>query len=478
MQIRSDLSDASQMKLAFSNVEGLQLLKGELVQAVVEKGVGEGLFLVNIKGVAVEAATNLMLAPGQSLLLRSDGTENGRLMLRLVKPDKEHSIRVANHLQGMGYKVDDRLTAAATKLIQYGLPLTRENVDFTLNSTRWLGEFNASNLETAAWALAGGLKNNPDVLTAIRGFFTKPESVKQILQQVLQNLSVAKEPSGEAFVANLPILRSAPQGGTLLSTLLPVVNGLGGSVSTNTANPLEGKVSGNAFPVDNQRMNSIEGLLKAIHSLITVRGTDNPESIKQDLQRFIGTNKEVIRVLALIREVLVNSPEAAKPIINEAMQLLQAAEEELLGQAAFNSAERQTTSQQPGYYYLAIPVEVNGRDRTMELRIYKDDRGNRRLDELEEIRLAISLSTANLGMVVFHVTWQKDTGLIMQGVVNNSRFKEIIEQDFDSLRQRLMEIGYQVQFLGIKVTAEPERLRPGFETKESGSHMLGIDIRV
>ena len=99
-----------------------------------------------------------------------------------------------------------------------------------------------------------------------------------------------------------------------------------------------------------------------------------------------------------------------------------------MGQAAFNSVDHQATNHPPGYYYLAIPVMVDGRDRVLELRIHKDERGNRSLDELEELRIAVSVDTANLGMVLFHVTWYKDNQLIIQGVVEKKGPKEVIER--------------------------------------------------
>lgn len=477
MLIKANGTGGSLKKLFFSNVEGIQVTKGEVVRAVVGKGIGEGLIEINIKGVQIEAATDLMLTPGQSLLLRSDGIEDGRLMLRIVNPDEEQFLRVANHLQDMGYRVDERLVVTASKLIEYNLPLTRGNLDFIMNSTRLLGTFSPQNLETAAWALAGGVKVDQEILIAIRNFMTKPEMPQQLLQQVTQILSMSNELLEGASRSKLPSSLSLSFNEGELPAPLPVDFSVdAGKLSGVTLS--EGEALGNVLPAGNQRINRINDLLRVILSLISIRGTNEPELIRQDLQRFIGANKEVIKALALIREMLAQSPEIARPVVNEAFRLVQTAEWELLGQAAFNSAERPTISQQSGFYYFAIPVEVNGKDRIMELRIYMDDRGKRRLDELEEVRLAISFSTSNLGMVVFHVTWQKDAGLVIQGAVNNARFKEIIEREFDSLRQRLIEIGYQVQFLGMKVTAEAKRLRPGFENKEVGSRMLGIDVRV
>lgn len=515
MQVRSDPVSSYQMRLGLANTEGLKLLKGEIVQAVVEKVIGEGLFQINIKGMTVDAATDLMLAPGQNLLLRSEGRVDGRQILRVVKPGEEYSLRVATLLQELGYKADDRFTAITAKLIQYGLPLTRENIDHVLTSTRRLGEFNSLNLEISVWVLAGGLKNNPEILMAVRSFLTKPESVKSLMQQILQSLSVSESSAGDSTKAN-PFLSSTNE--TSLTNTIPFagrVNSTGTSngmdiLSTterldsnnpayrlesagamsrldrmDISNRMDGVITMDRldsgmteYAFHNLRLNTVEGLFKAIMTLINLRVTGDPEMMSGDLQQIMANNKEVIRALAVIQEVLTRFPDTAGQVGNEVLQLVQSAEGELLGQAAFNSAEKQASSQQPGFYYLAIPLELGGKDRVMELKIYKDDRGTRRLDELEEIRLAVSLDTANLGMVVFHVTLRKNNMLEIQGVVNNPNSKEAIERSIHLLQQRLMEHGYEMHFGGMKLTSEPEKLRPCLQTVELGLPALGIDITV
>ena len=465
MQVRSDPTSTTPIKLGLTNTEGLKLRKGEIVQAVVEKSTGDGLFQVSIKGTIVEAAAELMLTAGQSLILRCEGSVDGRQVLKIVKPDEEYLLRVATFLQEMGYKADDRLTALTAKLIQYGLPLTRENIDLMLNSTRWLGGFNSLNLETAAWAVAGKLKANPETLVALRSFLTQPAAVNQLLPLVLQSLSTSGQKSGEGTISNLESH----------SDLIPTANGLESSVTATRFNDSKTR---NASFREAQRTNATLELLRIIDSLVKVRDTGDPETIKLDLQRHFESHREITKALLVIQELLTGYSDTAKPAGKEVLQLVQRTAEELLGQAAFNSVDRQTSNQQAGFYYLAIPLEVAGRDQLMELRIYKDERGNRRLSEMDEIRLAVSLATANLGFVVFHVTWQKDNTLIIQGVVDNPNSKAMIEKDISVLQQRLIENGYTVQFLGMKVKAETESLRPGFPMKEYGTPIPGIDITV
>lgn len=471
MQIRSDLASISLNKIGFTNTEGLKLLKGEIVSAVVEKGIGEDIYQVNIKGMTVEAAAELPLMPGQNLLLRSEGSVEGRQVLRIIKPGEEYSLKVASLLQEMGYRADERLTALAAKLIQYGLPISRENIDRVLTSTRWLGGFNPSNLETATWALASGIKTNPEILNALRTFLTQPGAINQLIEQALQSLPVAHQLPDEGLTSLrtfMPLLQTD----TLLANPVP-----GGTESSGTLSRLEGG-TGNASLLPSQNLIVVEELLRATQSLIRIRDTGDPAMIRQDLQRYLESNQDIIKALSLIQEVLARFTDSTRPVGTELLHLVRMVSEEIIGQAAFNSVDQQASNHSPGYYYLAIPVMVDGRDRVMELRIHKDERGNRPLDELEEIRIAVSLDTANLGLVLFHVAWHKDNQLIIQGVVEKKGPKEVIERNFGILEQRLIEGGFRVQFLGIKVTAEPARLRPGLQTKEPGLPILGIDITV
>ena len=260
MQIRSDLASISLNKIGFANTEGLKLQKGEIVPAVVEKGIGEGLYQVNIKGMTVEAAAELTLAPGQKLLLRSEGSVDGRQVLRIVKPGEEYSLKIASLLQEMGYRADEHLTALTAKLIEYGLPLSRENIDRVLTTTRWLGGFNPINLETAVWALASGIKTNPEILTALRSFLTQPGAISQLLQQALQSLPGTRQLPGEAVASSLRNSMQLPQTGTVLPNPVP-----GGTESSGMLSRLEGG-TGNASLLPGQNLIVIEELLKAAQS--------------------------------------------------------------------------------------------------------------------------------------------------------------------------------------------------------------------
>jgi len=226
------------------------------------------------------------------------------------------------------------------------------------------------------------------------------------------------------------------------------------------------------------RLDSIRELFAAMESVMNLKGTDPPETAQVNLRNFIRSNKEFVKALLLIREVLSRFPETAAQMGEQVVQLVTAAEEEVLGQTIFNSVEGRGNNQQPGFCYFAIPLEVAGQNRVMELRIYKDAQGKRRLSELGEIRVAVGLDTANLGRVVFHVTWKTDDTLQIQGAIDRREALEIIEGSIDTLLERLTEKGFKVDYRGMKLVQNPQPLRPGLETIEFNLPVLGIDITV
>lgn len=549
MQVSYRSVGSSLMKLGSAQTGVPELHKGEIVQAVVEKVLGEGLLRVNLKGMTVEAATSLRLNPGQQLLLRSEGIENGRQVLRIINPAEEQSSKVATILHELGYRTDERLNAITTKLMQYGLPLTRENIDYVLNSTRQLGEFSPMNLEIATWALASQVDSSPEILNAIRSFLTGPQSIKTLVQQIMQGLSNVGVRTGEGVTNGQPVLqqlplnadqadamqnpqtpgRTAPMpsdaanlppqasqpvsgdgtgraGGATINTPPPInsnpesigvhspqiadmngdVNRLAGEmVKSGLLKPspdgIKGLLATDVIPTADPhltRLDGIKGLLAALESVMSLRGTDTPEMARVNLQNFMQSNNEFIKALLLIKEVLSRFPDTTRQVGEQVVQLLTAAEEELLGQAVFNSAEGRINSQQPGFYYFAIPLEAAGQNRVMELIVYKDAQGKRRLNELEEVRLAVALDTVNLGMVVFHVTWKTDDTLVIQGVISRQGSLEIIERSIDKLFERLAEKGFKVDYRGMKLASETQTLRPGFQTNELDIPVLGIDITV
>ncbi|NLB17825.1 MAG: hypothetical protein GX825_03605, partial [Syntrophomonadaceae bacterium] len=513
MQIRVDNPLSSHQNNISSSDRGgdIFLQKGEIVQAVVGKSIGEGQFILNMKGMTIEASTELALTPGQNLVLISAGLENGRIILKIPSPEELYSARVSNHLQDIGLRVDERSVLMADKLIQFGLPVTKANLDNVEGRIRLLGGYSSQNLDTAVLSLLGGIRNDKQILSALQGFLTSPTLPKGAIEQAIQflqtisvprDLSMMQEkynpaPANEFVVGSALTVNDGEQllagrsnnTATTIQTEQPVpadnikipVNvptsldssGMPVNVPTpldnsgmppSVASPLDNSQmptsvpplldspipTGELSPLDNSRMPptgvplsfesspmptggtfALEGgrlqevlnLLQSVADFLVIRGEESPEVIVRDLQTMFNGQAEVLRALSLIQAILVsNYPHKINEIEN-VLKFLQAARGEMIGQTAFNSANNLNTLQM-GAYYFAFPLEINGQDHLVELKLYKEDREKRSLNEQDEIRLAISLNTNSMGIVVLHLHWRKDQGIVIQGAVSHQDYKE------------------------------------------------------
>jgi hypothetical protein len=98
--------------------------------------------------------------------------------------------KVGGTLRLVGLEPDRESLAVAQKLVQHGLPVTRENVEILTRAARQMGENDAPRaLEVAAYTLARGGKTAPEALQALGQFIDRRVVVKQVLEQVVERLA-------------------------------------------------------------------------------------------------------------------------------------------------------------------------------------------------------------------------------------------------------------------------------------------------
>ena len=100
---------------------------------------------INIKGMTVEAATTCGLIRAAALL-RAEGIENGRQILRIINPAEEQSSKVTTILRELGYKTDERLNAI-TPQAHAAAAADPQNIDYVPEYHPPLGEFTLLNLK-------------------------------------------------------------------------------------------------------------------------------------------------------------------------------------------------------------------------------------------------------------------------------------------------------------------------------------------
>lgn len=233
----------------------------------------------------------------------------------------------------------------------------------------------------------------------------------------------------------------------------------------------DGEMPGSSFE-------KAKNLLRTVLPVLALTAED-PEPIAAQMKKVLGGQKEVLKALDAAEAILVRDADRDRnQPVQAALNAIERAAGETVGQAVFNGLEKTPNETQTNYYYYAFPVEVNGQERNVEMKVFKDGGAKKELANQNQIRIAVSLDTQRLGTVVFHITWRRDEGLTMVGAVQNEDTRNYLENNIRELTGSLEEMGHRVSFQGIKVAQQEEKMRPSLETAGESKKMIGLDIKV
>ena len=152
-------------------------------------------------------------------------------------------------------------------------------------------------------------------------------------------------------------------------------------------------------------------------------------------------------------------------------------QQQITGQALFNSAVKLGQEVFNNNYYFSFPVVIENELSYCQLRIQKNN--NSRLDLQENIKFVVSLETPALGIVMFHIDWHRQGYIQLQGVMETDEAVGFIEKNMEDLLGRLSELGYRVSNLGIKAARNPEELNlkpQPLETNQDKISPFSVDV--
>jgi len=220
-------------------------------------------------------------------------------------------------------------------------------------------------------------------------------------------------------------------------------------------------------------------LLRTLIEWMQVDGREPASEISQRIERTVASDKDVIRGLTLLQDAIKSeNTQSRNPAVHELLQRIDNLEKELSGQKMFNYLSRTSTDNQFNFYYFSIPVKVGGEMHQCQLKFNKE--GRRDLRNADNLNFVVSLDTGKMGMVLFHVNWQRSGSLTLQGVVESDGVAQYLSTNIQGLIGKLNDLGYSVQSLGIKVSEEQidESLKIRVEEAPLSIRPLGIDITV
>ncbi|MBI2263999.1 MAG: hypothetical protein HYU64_02310 [Armatimonadetes bacterium] len=103
------------------------------------------------------ADSTLPLSVGQRIQVQVDGELDGKVALRLLTLDRSLAFSklemgdLANHLSSLRLPQSDEHLAGARALLEFNVPLTRENLESLRNALSQLGRFSDTQLTAAAF---------------------------------------------------------------------------------------------------------------------------------------------------------------------------------------------------------------------------------------------------------------------------------------------------------------------------------------
>lgn len=131
---------------------------GDFLKASVVKVLKDRVIL-DLKGMLINAKTEIDLTTGEELILKFDGVSEGQLILRKVKnmsATRTREIDVVELLQEIGITVSKENINIANKLLEYKLPINKEMFNKAAALLHKLGLTDES-LDTAMHLLKGNI---------------------------------------------------------------------------------------------------------------------------------------------------------------------------------------------------------------------------------------------------------------------------------------------------------------------------------
>lgn len=479
MHIKGDFLSNMLLNTAFQSGEGLRFYEGEILRGLVEAIKDNGLILINLKGFVIEAQTEVEVQVGQRLLLCVDDFRQGRAYLRILPSDKGavESHGIAQSLVQIGVKPSVASVEAARKLIQFNLPVTAENIDQVLRGSSLLGSSSPANLEVAAFAMSRGLKVSTPLLFALKDFMSSPRNVAVLLASILPGL---RDGLASPFSVSIPVIAGTGES-ELPGTFPPRPTEEQATVGPELKAAVTTAEGSGEKALLTEARAALEKIVKGLVTLLAVEPKDSAKATAAEIQKVVQNQPEAIRTLVLLEDILNTYLKTGNhTAVKEALTAVQAAQHELSGQRVFNGTEDVNHNSTQPFYYFALPLKVNGQDRLCQLRVYKDTHGKKGCTRAREISLAVSLETARMGVVLFHVTIRQGRLLFLQGVVERESTRVYLERGLTELVRGLQELGYEVTSGGIKTAARSEdtELRPCLSAGPGKVNTWGIDIRV
>lgn len=458
--------------------------QGEILQGVVKDINQDGMVALAVKGRVIEAAAQVPVTIGETLLMVVDQVKTGQVRLKVMSPvemQQGEDQAIAERLMEMGISPRPSHVHMARQLLNNDLILNLNNLEAIIKSTAQLGEATPQNINLAVFQLVRNLPQDSTILKALAQYTSPGSNINTLLGDVLAALEAFEPAEPAARQSQIPpvptALGNAPHD---VEQQSGIINSPEAKAATKTTteqglNPVLPKIA-----AADDFLKQLSLLLRSELTTHRLHAQDSPRQAAQRLEQVLRSGPDLLRGLLLLQEAVEGSANPAydRPSINISNKL-EALSREMLGQNIMNLYTR--PSDEAPQYYFAFPVQWGEQSQLCQLRISAKP-GKSGLKDREQINLAVSLETPRLGMVLFHLTWHRLKQLELRGVVSSQTSYNRLHPYLHELKRSLQELGYSVTDHGLKISPAEEnqslKVLPESQARPGQSGWFKVDIKV
>jgi hypothetical protein len=477
--------------------------KGELLQGLVKGINADGLVALWLKGRLIEAATQVKVEAGQTLMLMVDEVEAGQIRLKVMTPaglQKTETETIAARLMEIGISPRDIHIQLARYLLAYNLPLNRSTLELMLKGTAILGGATRENMNLTAFQLSQGLPQHPAVLLALAQYVNPGSNVNSLRQDIIQLLSNAPNiefllqqagadnprasaPQATANPAPVPVDTAPAPGPAADSGTNRTPLSANTNIASSTPPPSNlNTTSAGLTMIGKDLLNQVLTLVRHELTVQEVQASQSTPVLASRIGEMLRRQPELLRGLLLLQNLLEISVKDGQQSLALTLQTkLQSYSRELLGQQVINLVPPPSQGDAPQCYF-SFPVQIGEQQRLCEFRIYGEE-GQASLKDREQINVAISMDTPRLGPVAFHLSWHASRLIEMRSVVTKQASYRLMAPHLPELHQALRELGYTVRDHGLKIVPPGSadttlKVLPQPPAEPNRGPWLKVDIKV